>query len=232
VWAVTEAILDTADKLVLKTKPSPYMKRWWSLELSKLQAETRWWGRKAYANRHEVNHESHAKYRAVHNQYTDKIKGSKRAYWEKLLEQVDEKTVWTAHKIASAEAADGGGTRIPMLSTKRGDGAMWEAVTNKEKADMLFSSFFPASSSETRIPIDDLHYPPNTFDYQPITDEQIRRAIHKLNPFKAPGANGIPNIVIKQCTDTLIPFIGPIFCATFSLEVYLDTWKDSIMRVV
>ena len=97
---------------------------------------------------------------------------------------------------------------------------------------MLFSSFFPASSSETRIPIDDLDYPPNMFDYQPITDEQIRRAIHKLNPFKAPGANGIPNIVIKQCADTLIPFIGPIFHTTFSLEVYLDTWKDSITRVV
>jgi len=65
VWALTEAILGMADEVVLKTKPLPYMKRWWSLELSKLQAKTRQWGQKAYANRHVLNHKSHAKYHAA-----------------------------------------------------------------------------------------------------------------------------------------------------------------------
>jgi len=69
------------------------------------------------------------------------------------------------------------------------------------------------------------------FEYQPMTNKHIKQAIRKLNPFKALGANSVPNVVIKQCANTLIPFIGPIFQTTFTLEVYLDTWKDSVMRV-
>ena len=134
--------------------------------------------------------------------------------------------------MASTEAADGGSTRIPTLSTKREDRATWKAVTNREKADMLFSSFFPTPSSEPRIPINDQDYPSNVFGCQPITNEKIKQAICKLNPFKVPGTNGIPNIVIKQCADTLIPYTGPIFRATFTLEVYPNTWKDSVTRVV
>ena len=70
------------------------------------------------------------------------------------------------------------------------------------------------------------------FEYEPITDEQIKRVVIKLSPFKAPNANGIPNAVIKQCTDVLIPYLGPLFRVTFDLKAYPSEWKDSITQVV
>ena len=81
---------------------------------------------------------------------------------------------------------------------------MWCATTSEEKAKMLFNTFFPAPGSEKTNTGDSHNYPPNVFDFSPVTDEQIRRAIRKLNPFKVPGANGIPNAMIKQCSDTLL----------------------------
>ena len=56
--------------------------------------------------------------------------------------------------------------------------------------------------------------------------------MRKLNSFKAPGANGIPNIVIKQCINVLLPYIGPLFRATFSLETYPAQWCNSITQVL
>ncbi|KAH7917087.1 hypothetical protein BV22DRAFT_987010, partial [Leucogyrophana mollusca] len=64
-------------------------------------------------------------------------------------------------------------------------------------------------------------------EFQEITDQQIARAIRKLSPYKAPGPNGISNSVYTHCASQLIPFMGPIFRATFTLEVYPEEWKQS-----
>ena len=191
------------------------MKRWWSQELTALRTETRCLRQRAYAKRHKPSDMAHAKYQASHDRYANKIEKAKRDHWEELLDCVDERTMWTAHKFVSAEATDGGCTRILTLTAKREDGTMWCATTSEEKAKMLFNTFFPAPDSE-QANIDDSHdYPPNVFDFAPITDKQIRREIGKLNPFKVPGSNGIPNAMIKQCADTLLLFLGPLFWATF-----------------
>jgi len=47
-----------------------------------------------------------------------------------------------------------------------------------------------------------------------------------------PGANGIPNVVLKQYIDTMLPYLGPLFWATFSLEMYPSEWKDSVIKVL
>jgi hypothetical protein len=70
-------------------------------------------------------------------------------------------------------------------------------------------------------------YPPPVCGFELITDPQIHRAIKKLSPLKAPGLNGICNIVSMRCADQLVPFMGPIFRATFTLEVYPNEWKRS-----
>jgi hypothetical protein len=85
------------------------------------------------------------------------------------------------------------------------DGSVLTAETNTDKADMLYGTFFPKPGNEVETIPAQFQYPTPAFDYQPITDAQIRRAIDKLNSFKAPGANGIPNIVWKQCANVLLP---------------------------
>ncbi|KAG2343435.1 hypothetical protein BDR05DRAFT_844089, partial [Suillus weaverae] len=51
--------------------------------------------------------------------------------------------------------------------------------------------------------------------------------IAKLAPHKAPGPNRISNIVFIKSTSLLVPFLGPVFCATFTLEIYPEHWKKS-----
>ncbi|KAG2341736.1 hypothetical protein BDR05DRAFT_832026, partial [Suillus weaverae] len=75
-------------------------------------------------------------------------------------------------------------------------------------------------------------YPPPICSFENITDAQIHRAIAKLSPFKAPGPNGVSNCVFTKCTDTLIPFMGLIFQAMFTLGIYPEDWKKSLTIVL
>ena len=68
--------------------------------------------------RKEPMDEAHQKYKTACNKYANTIKKSKKDHWEDFLKQIDEKTVWTAHKYSSAEASDGSSTRVPALTTK------------------------------------------------------------------------------------------------------------------
>ncbi|KAJ3499955.1 hypothetical protein NMY22_g19430 [Coprinellus aureogranulatus] len=68
---------------------------------------------------------------------------------------------------------------------------------------------------------------PEEFDVETVTDDDIREAIGKLQPYKAPGPNGISNSVFTHCADILIPYLGPIFRATFTARHYPSRWKVS-----
>ena len=58
-----------------------------------------------------------------------------------------------------------------------------------------------------------------------ITQQEIEKALQKLPNDKAPGPDGIPNVIYKRCADLLLPFLGPLFRATFQLQYYPNEWK-------
>ena len=58
-----------------------------------------------------------------------------------------------------------------------------------------------------------------------ISQEQIRRQLKRLKPFKAPGPDGIPNIVLTRCADLLVDRLWYIFNAILEKEVYYTLWK-------
>ncbi|KAF8984981.1 hypothetical protein BDQ17DRAFT_1181665, partial [Cyathus striatus] len=62
------------------------------------------------------------------------------------------------------------------------------------------------------------------WSYQPIMDTQIHWAILKINPIKATCYGSIPNSIIKWCRTALVPFLGPLFQGTFSLQYYPEEW--------
>jgi len=70
-------------------------------------------------------------------------------------------------------------------------------------------------------------HPAPKFSYVPITNLQIQWLILHLGPYKAPGANGIANVVFQNCMALLIPHLGLIYRDTFALKVYPKQWKDS-----
>ena len=83
---------------------------------------------------------------------------------------------------------------------------------------------FPVKPRGYLVPVksynDKLSSPPE------IMESQIRRHIAKLSPHKAPGADGIPNIVIKMSTDVIMPHLLQIFHTTIRLGIYAEQWKE------
>jgi len=53
-----------------------------------------------------------------------------------------------------------------------------------------------------------------------------------LSPWKAPGLDGIPNSVLKENADELSPHLACIYSAAIELNLYHQTWKDSITCVL
>ena len=141
----------------------------------------------------------HEEYQQVRNIYGNTIQQAKQEHWEAFLEMVDQKTMWTANRYVTDTSTDGGCTRIPTIMTERADGNRWTAATNEEKAKMLFETFPTTCANDHHVPQADGKYPPPAFKFTQITNKQIHRAITHISPFKSPGANGIPNVLLKQC---------------------------------
>ena len=53
-----------------------------------------------------------------------------------------------------------------------------------------------------------------------------------LSPFKAPGPDGIPNVMLQKCADLLIPFLLQIYQAILMLNIYPRSWNESITVVI
>ncbi|KAG2336382.1 hypothetical protein BDR05DRAFT_834535, partial [Suillus weaverae] len=98
---------------------------------------------------------------------------------------------------------------------------------NERKSQLLYETFFRPPPEDDFV---DPNYAYDTpiCDFQPITDQQIQRAIERLAPHKVPGPNSISNIVFTKCMILLVPYLSPIFRATFQLNVYPDEWKQPI----
>ena len=69
-------------------------------------------------------------------------------------------------------------------------------------------------------------------DLPSITEKQIQCHLDRLSPHKAPGPDDIPNVVLKKCTDILVPYLLQIFRVSLGLQCYPEQWKDSITCVI
>lgn len=61
---------------------------------------------------------------------------------------------------------------------------------------------------------------------------RIRQVIRALSPYKAPGPDKIPNVVLMKCVESLIDHLFFIFRAVFELTVYYPRWRESITLVL
>ncbi|CDO77096.1 hypothetical protein BN946_scf184473.g40 [Trametes cinnabarina] len=213
----------TINEHVPEVASTPYTKRWWSKDLSRMRKEKERLGRLHYRHRADRAHPSHVEYRRYRNMYADHIQAAKNDYWKAWIDSVDGKTIWDANRFLKRGATDGGGARIPPIWVEEA-GQRRTLNSNEEKGAEFHRTFFlpPSTSSVPSGP-----YPAPRFAFKPITNTQVRRAISALRAFKAPGPDSIPNEVYKHCADTLTPVLGTLFRATFVLHYYPDRWKLS-----
>jgi len=134
----------------------------------------------------------------------------KRDHFNDWIESIDTKNLWNAHRFTLALITDGAKVRILTLKKTSENGWMIEIQNNEGKSKLLHKAFFhqlPANSG-----IDpNYQYPQPTFSFGRITDEEIKRAIRKQSPYKAPGPNKISNSILTHCIDELMPYLGPIY---------------------
>jgi len=101
------------------------------------------------------------------------------------------------------------------------------AESNEDKCKILWATFFPELKRDDTSH-DDIIYLTLKFKFNWINNEQIHRVIARLGPFKVPRLDGIPNIMLIRCADLLMPHLGPLYQATFKLDVYPTSWRDSV----
>jgi ribonuclease HI len=170
-------------------------------------------------------HECHGKLKTLKNHYAEEITSTKKQHWIEWLEDIEGNDLWTANRYVSSDPRDGGKVRIPSLKKKNPDGTTTEANSNQEKSVMIAESFFPLPPNVDSVPTD-IEYPDPIAPHSPITSTQISRAIAKLSGYKAPGPDGICNIVFKQCGDILSPYLVHLFNAVFTHKTYYDPWRS------
>ena len=100
---------------------------------------------------------------------------------------------------------------------------MIEITTNKEKATAFNQSFFLPKPSVTSLPDNPKYLARVRYKFK-LSEVQLRRQISRLQPYKVPGEDGIPNVVLKQMTDLIVPYLIQIFHTVFKLNTYSNSW--------
>lgn len=100
------------------------------------------------------------------------------------------------------------------------------ASSNQEKGKMLAKGFFPDKPMNTSNNTDTSNYPLPACNAHRIFKELIVRQMKCLHPYKAPGPDEIPNIVLTKCADILIDRLWYIYNAIMAKEIYYRPWKQ------
>jgi hypothetical protein len=209
------------EEIVPRVRISPYTRRWWTPELGLLRLRHRNLKLRSYKRRLHPDDPVHTEAKQVANEYKELIIRTKREHWAEFISNTQDGTdVWLVHKVVTNVNPDGGRARLPPL--QHGGGL---ARTDEEKAQALHSEFFPPPPPANAEPDQPPAFPDPVDNFHEITEEQIRRAIAKLEPWKAVMASDIPNAALHWCEDVLIPYLLPLYRASLALSHYPVIWK-------
>src|SRR5947207_10595603 len=141
--------------------------------------------------------------------------------WQKLVSEADEHSIWKVNKYLNSIPIN---TFIPTLEGK--------ATTNKQKLDTLKKIFFPSPPLADLSDIPKARYPKPMLTNHNITATQVKRAIDKLAPNKAPGPDEIPNHILKRCLSTLQSYILALAQQSMLTDHFPQSYKETIALVL
>ena len=120
---------------------------------------------------------------------------------------------------------DSGKVHIPTLKVAGADSSVQDVSSNEEKGEVLHHMFFPDKPTGSYTPHDPEYPDQVDYNFQPLI-AQLRCCIVRLSPHKAPGQDGIPNIVLKESMDLIAEYLLCIYQATFMLNMYSNAWHE------
>ena len=219
---LVETIQEVLDQEVPTSKPCPYTKRWWTKELTELKREKNKLSKISYRFRGTPDHPVHVKHKTAANNLSNRIDEIKKEHWIDWLEDASSKDIYTANKYINSDPSDYSSTRIPPLKYRDEHQQEVTATENSNKADALAETFFPPPPTQPIIP--DSVYPKPLKARGIFSRDNIRAAIKTLKAFKAPGEDGIQNVVLQRCVDTIIDHLYYIYRAVLELDAYPSRW--------
>ncbi len=114
-----QIVQDVIELYVPWTKPSPYIKRWWTDELSVLRKHLRTVQKKAYRVQMFSDHPIHEEKRQIRKAYVEAMDATKTRCWMEWLENAGGSSIWEICSFISQPTSDGGRSRIPDLVVKQ-----------------------------------------------------------------------------------------------------------------
>jgi len=128
------------------------------------------------------------------------------------------------NRLISAPASDGGKARILALKYSIGEEDR-TATTNSDKGSLLAKGFFP-QKPQMQDPSENAEYPEACSKAGDVTAEQILRQLKKLKPYKAPGPDGRPNVVLTRNANLLVERLHQIYVALLEKGLQYKPWKS------
>ena len=93
-------------------------------------------------------------------------------------------------------------------------------------------TFFPPPVEADLTDINETIAYPNAFVMEPITRNKIKKAIQQAPPRKAPGGDEIPNLILKETIDIVLPHLHRIFNEGLTNGYCPDHFRTSVTIVL
>ena len=225
------ALQETVEECVKRSKPRPHSKHWWNSDLKIMRKALNKLRVDSYRYRAVTTHPSHRKLRKASNEYGEAIVATKKQHWTSYLEEMTANDIWTANRYLKEPSGDGGTPRIPTIRVIGDANGETLVSDNNEKAKLFARTFFPPPPLHTSVPLNH-EYPAPLPSPSQITAQQIEEQIRRLSPYKAPGQDEIQNIVLQKCLDLILDYLLHIFRAILNLGTYYDPWRESITIIL
>jgi hypothetical protein len=180
-----QVVLEAVNTLTPKAKPSPYEKRWWTRDLTKLCQVYTYWRNRARAQRRggEALPELEQQARTAAKEYHDAIRKQQRLHWDEFL--AEDTNIWKASRYLKPD--DGSGwSRIPPL--QKADGST--TTNNSRQAEQLLATFSPPPPENIEDEGDRPQRQPAPMPE--LTVDEIECCLMKTKPWKGAGEDGLP----------------------------------------
>ncbi|KAJ3912264.1 hypothetical protein F5877DRAFT_54296, partial [Lentinula edodes] len=122
--------------------------------------------------------------------------------------------------------SDGGRARVPGLKVNQPGNTERIVEDNVGKEYVFRNAFFPPPPQSPNVP-ENAEYPEQSWNFAPPTNRQIIATIRRMKNGKATKPGTMPNDLFKATSELIVPYLGPIYRATFTLRIYPADWSST-----
>lgn len=204
---------------------------WWTDELTSKRKMVNALRRSYQRTRNNVQlrEERRLVYYTEKKRYMKSINTEKTKSWKEYCTIAEGSNPWSAvYKMAAGKLKSG----FTLSTIKDQDGKY--TTNTKETLQCMLNEFTPEDKNEE----DDEHHqrirnlinaPIRTDDVQAFTIEEIKDALNRMNPRKAPGADGIPVGIILRTFKAFPLSVAQVYNNCLQKGYFPPEWKTSVI---